>query len=662
MRATRQSPLSWLAPIGLLLLAWWAISPGMSGGFLFDDFVNLSALGDYGGIRDARTLALYLTSGLGDPFGRPLALLSFLLDARTWPAEPLPFLRTNIILHLANGVLLILVLRGLARARGFGERHGLLAAVLGAGIWLLHPFFLSTTLYVVQREAMLATTFTLVAFLVWMTGRRRAAAGQSSAWLLLFLGAFLCTGLAALCKANGALVPLLLLAAEATVLADDRMRNNARFVRWRRWFLGLPLAALLIAVAWALPQSFESAAATRAWSPMQRLLTEPRVLLDYLRLLAFPNPLAGSVFHDDYVVSTDWLHPASTAPAIIAIIAIIAAALCLRKRAPIVAFSALFFFAGHVLESGVVPLEIYFEHRNYLPATMLFWPVAVWLTEEKSSLRLFRITLGLFLLVALAAVTHLGAGIWGQPEKLALVWAARNADSPRAQAYAAQYEMADGANARAAERLQRTLTRHPDEAQLAFNLVDAECNLGEVRTETLDLAQRSAQSDAKAAALDFRWLSGAVERAHAGACAHFDLAAVEAILHAAQANPRFAGAPGREQDFEHVQGLIDLATGKPEEALAAFDRAAAALPQPAIALEQAALLGDAGRPDLGLRHLDSYLAGHPLAPARFGLTPASLHGWLLDRYGYWRDEFAHMRHVLKPADGLGATPGAGAIM
>jgi len=33
-------------------------------------------------------------------------------------------------------------------------------------------------------------------------------------------------------------------------------------------------------------------------------------------------------------------------------------------------------FALDVLESTAVPLELYFEHRNYLPALLLFWPIA----------------------------------------------------------------------------------------------------------------------------------------------------------------------------------------------------------------------------------------------------------------------------------------------
>ena len=40
----------------------------------------------------------------------------------------------------------------------------------------------------------------------------------------------------------------------------------------------------------------------------------------------------------------------------------------LRRRLPVVACGILWFFVGHLLESTVIPLELMFEHRNYLPS------------------------------------------------------------------------------------------------------------------------------------------------------------------------------------------------------------------------------------------------------------------------------------------------------
>ncbi len=95
------------ACVALALAAYW---PGLHGGFLFDDFANLPALGSSGPIDNWPAFWRYITSGTNDPFGRPLTLLTFLLDAHDWPADPFPFKRTSLILHLANGALLALLL------------------------------------------------------------------------------------------------------------------------------------------------------------------------------------------------------------------------------------------------------------------------------------------------------------------------------------------------------------------------------------------------------------------------------------------------------------------------------------------------------------------------------------------------------------------------
>jgi protein O-mannosyl-transferase len=630
-----------LLPLALMALAFWALAPGLSGGFLFDDHVNLPALGDYGGVRSGQTLALYLTSGLGDVIGRPLSLLSFLADATNWPAAPAPFLRTNILLHLLNGLLLYSVLLRLARERRLDSLHARLAAVFGAGAWLLHPLFLSTTLYIVQREAMLPASFVLIGMHAWLEGRSRMLAGQRRLGLaFLIAGSFACTGLAMLCKANGILLPLLLLVTEATVLCGT---HDVQFIRARRFLLGVPLLALAMAMLWLLPSSIDSAATTRPWSIAQRLLTEPRVLLDYVQLLAVPHPITRGVFHDDFPVSVDWLHPLSTLPALALVAISIVAAWRLRRRFPPATFALLFFFAGHSLESSFVPLELYFEHRNYLPAMMAFWPLGAWLSSPAAPLRVMRITAAVAILVGLSIDTHVGARVWGNPEQLAHAWAKQNPDSPRAQAYVAQYEIANGQYAAAEQRLSSALAEHPGQTQLAFNLADAQCAQGGLHPATIVMMKTAIEKDAAGAQLDFTWLSNAVARERN--CPGLNLETIEDLLRALGRNPQFAHAPGREQDKEHIAGLIALARNLPVQALEHFDLALLALPKPQVALEQAAQLGSHDRSDLGLKHLNLIqFESKQLYAAPFGM--GKLHNWLLQHVDYWQNEIAQLRAAL----------------
>ena len=90
----------------LLLATIWAYWPGLHGPFVLDDFGSIAALGDHGGIKDWATFKAFVFGGHSGPTGRPLSLLTFLVDATNWPADSFSFKRTNLVIHLLNGVLL----------------------------------------------------------------------------------------------------------------------------------------------------------------------------------------------------------------------------------------------------------------------------------------------------------------------------------------------------------------------------------------------------------------------------------------------------------------------------------------------------------------------------------------------------------------------------
>ena len=86
-----------------LILHGWSIALA-SAGILFDDFANLSVLGYYGSVDNWKAFWLYLTCS-ADPTGRPLALLSFLLD-RYLASRPLRVQAHRRPAALLNGALL----------------------------------------------------------------------------------------------------------------------------------------------------------------------------------------------------------------------------------------------------------------------------------------------------------------------------------------------------------------------------------------------------------------------------------------------------------------------------------------------------------------------------------------------------------------------------
>jgi len=666
-----------LALAALLALAWWAYRAGLDGGFLFDDFGTLPELGATGPINNAGAFWRYITAGSGDPTGRPIAMLSFLIDANNWPADPYPFKRTSILLHMLNGVLLTWLLLRLGRVLRIAERQAEAAAVLGAGLWLLHPLFVSTTLYIVQREAMLPATFILIGLLGYLAGRNMAVRGyRHGVWLAgFFLVA--CTTLAVLSKANGALLPMLALLIESVVLSprervsDQRTR---RFFAWMRVAILVVPSALLLAYlgkeAWS--GFVHGVDDIRPWTLGQRLLTEARVLVEYLGLLWLPRPYTAGLFNDAITASKSLWSPGTTLPAMILIGALIAGAIALRRKHPALALAILFFFVAHIMESTVIALELYFEHRNYIPALLMFWPLALWLCGASiptatsrsataaaahgfdsrsvakpghADLPGARAAIALALPLLLAALTLMRAELWGHPQEQALIWALKNPDSPRAQAYAAQMEMDRGENAAAVARLEKALAAKPDEIQLALNLIGARCATGGLSRADVERAAYALRNAPNAGRLGYDWFDRSLPTAQAGTCRGLDLTTVGELLVAVAANERTRTIPGRRQDVLHLQGRVALLHNDEARALELFDAALQADVRPGAALDQAAILASAGKPQLALRHLDLLeRIWHP--PSRPGFTMRAIHDWLLGRQGYWSHEITHLRSVI----------------
>lgn len=649
-RAPRsRDTMAFLVMLTLLLIAGWlAYHPGLSGNFLFDDFGNLPAIGATGPVDHWPTFWRYITSGTADPTGRPLTLLSFLMYARDWPISPRPFKIINVLLHLLNGALLAAVLLRLGHALQLKAVQVRIAALFGAGVWLLHPLLVSTTLYIVQREAMLPATFSLLGIFGWMAGRDAFARGYLRRGLAgMLLSAWGCTLLATLSKANGVLLPLLLLIIEWIVLAPQRPMPTPPVDRqFRRviWILlAMPTGLLALWLLSSVPGQIRGAEQVRDWTMGQRLLTEPRVIIDYLGLLFVPHAYSSGLFNDAFPVSTGWLHPGTTLPCVLAVLALIGAGFAVRKRHPAIALALLFYFAAQILESGWIPLELYYEHRNYLPTMLLFWPIGVGLGTP-GALRWLRALGAAAILIWLASLTLERASLWGNGYRQALVWAALNPDSARAQTNAAQYDMQHDRPRLAAARLRNALDEHPHDLQIPVNLIGAECRLDRLRPQSLQAARRALATSRVGGTLGFNWFNSAIEMAENHRCRGLDFAEVQFLLDAAKTNPYWRKVPGRQQDLAHLQGMLDLAEGKPKQALREFDRALALEPRPGAALEQAAILGSHGQPELGLEHLD-YFAKLPPPPTS-GWGMAQLHAWVLRHQHYWQNETARLRSTL----------------
>jgi protein O-mannosyl-transferase len=627
----------------LLALAYFVYRPGLSGGFQFDDYVNLPSLGAMGPIDDVPTLLRYLTSGTADPTGRPLALLSFLIDAQDWPADASRFLRTNILLHLLNGSLLLALIWQLERVLQPGKYPGSIA-LLGAGLWLLHPLLLSTTLYVVQREAMLAATFTLVGLLLYLRARTRFRTSGGAAGLGAMAAAVVGgTAAATLCKANGILLPLLVLVLEATVLRlepikDDSARTRLRRFHW--WMLVLPSLVIAAYLASFLP-GWNQLSNGRDWTIGERAMTQGRAMVDYLRLLAIPSSMSTGLYNDGYAVSKSLFDPPATFACLVAVAGLTIAGLQGRNRYPALATALLFFFAGHLLESTLLPLELYFEHRNYLPSLLLFWPLARALAAAPIS-PLLRHATALALIALVSITTYQRATLWGQPERMALLWAERNPTSSRSQSVAATAEIGMGRPQRAATRLYPLWKARPRDLQLGLNYISAACSSGGLRPGDKELAQVLFASADIGTPIVRNWLERAITIASERKCPGIELETVtdwiEASRERSPSTSLRSAAP--------LLAMLALEKGDLAEAVRHLRTSLDVDPTPENAAGQVALLASRGHFREALGQLDHYEAARRTSAPKPGWNMTLVHAWVLERQDYWPRELAILRSRL----------------
>lgn len=417
-----------IAFIGLLCLVFAVSKAALTGPFLFDDFPNLANLSLLDGNPTLQSLG-QLAAQYGVQPGRPLSMLSFAINDAAWPSDPWAFKYTNLLLHLLVGVTLFGFARSIASAR-MPRQTSDGVALLTTAAWLLHPMQLATSMLVVQRMTQLEALFAFAGLWGYVVLLRRGRAFAA----LAALGSG--TLLATLCKETGALVPLLALVTNATVLRPILEAQPARARQLVRWGLAIPIALLAAAIAWLWPAAEFGA---RDFTLGERLLSECRVLSDYIFHILVPSFGGDGIYHDDFVASRGLLQPISTLPALFFVAGAITLAYTLRRKRPFLAFSLLWFFAGHLLESSVFPLELYFEHRNYLPMAGLLFGVAVWITSGNSFRHRITVNAAILWIAIAAWMTSVQAPIWGSSGQLATIWALEHPNSPRATQQHALY-------------------------------------------------------------------------------------------------------------------------------------------------------------------------------------------------------------------------------
>jgi hypothetical protein len=427
--------------IFLCLLTVAVYYPGLSGDYMFDDMQNLLLNNrlELDSLDLTSLQAASFSSGSGT-LRRPVSMASFALNRYFFGIAPYSHKVINLAIHVLTGISLLLLGRLILKSYREYRNPGLSPAaitwlpVIVSGLWLVHPLNLTSVLYIVQRMTSLAALFTVLGLCCYTLGRHRQLKGRPG-WAWIFTGLFVFGGLAVLSKENGALLPLYMLVLEITLFRfrDTGGRFDRKIAAFFLLFLLIPVFGFLF---WLIqkPGPFLGGYVNRDFTLTERVLTETRVLLFYLKQILIPSVSELGLYHDDITISRSLLSPVTTLFAVISLMFILATALLLTRKAPLVSLGILWFFAGHTLESTILPLEIAHEHRNYLADYGILLAAGAALLHLSKALRMTYVqTLTPALFICLFAyTTWVRADQWSDNVTHAVFEATHHPESSRA--------------------------------------------------------------------------------------------------------------------------------------------------------------------------------------------------------------------------------------
>jgi hypothetical protein len=396
-------------------------------------------------------------------------MLSFVGDTLVSGPDPWMYKYTNLIIHLLCGCLIFWLCGRLLQSVPSTATRSWSWALWVAALWLCSPLMVSTVLYVVQRMAQLSAFFCLAGLLLYVVGRQNLARNFRLGAGLILAAFLICWPAATFSKESGALFPLLAFVVEIFIFRNEGSPVERRFIR-TVYVVALLLPAVLFFVGVVLRPGFVlDGYAQRNFTFVERILTEPRILFDYVQQLVLPQGGRMGLFHDDFPISRGLFKPATTVLALLAWFGLLGWG-WIQRHSPhrLIWFGLWFFIAGQLLESTIFSLELYFEHRNYLPGLGIYLTivgvasaVAVHLTPRHR--KLIAVFIGAVPLVFALAMSQRVLA-WRNTAQMFLTMEPWHAKSPRLASELALWFAQHGDPKNAQQQLDRLDRLVPDES------------------------------------------------------------------------------------------------------------------------------------------------------------------------------------------------------
>jgi hypothetical protein len=275
---------------------------------------------------------------------------------------------TNIAIHLLAVLAVYWFIISLLRTpvsssalRGFSATW---YAFFAAALWALNPVQTNAVTYIVQRMTSLSALFYIAALAFYVNAR--LASGIKNR-VLFYTGFGVMLFCAFLSKENSYMLPAAVLLVEWLFFSPDLPLKIIYRLRWYHWLAIILLIGIVLPLAGQRWEGIVNTGNFRFFTWDERLLTQSRVVLYYITLLLLPLP-GRMNFDYDFPLSYSLLSPSTTFVAVILLAIPLVWSLFRRKEQPLVAFGILWFFLNLAIESTLIPLELVFEHRLYLPS------------------------------------------------------------------------------------------------------------------------------------------------------------------------------------------------------------------------------------------------------------------------------------------------------
>jgi tetratricopeptide (TPR) repeat protein len=457
------------------LLAFAIYASALDSNFVLDDYDNIET-SQAVKMTELTWESLIRAGTEGFLQRRPLPNISFALNYYYGGLKTRNFRIFNILIHAINGLVLYLLFSFTFMTPALKRQNDTAGFIpLGAAIvWLVHPVQVQSVTYIVQRMNSMAAMFYLVMMLCYVKGRLTNSDRKRYIFFFLAVLSFL-LGLGS--KENVALAPFSLLLYEYIFFQhSDHLWLKKNLVKMST-FLLVSLAVPLIYLGGNPLSYIVSSYDKYTYTMPQRLMTESRVVVFYLKQILTAHPANLNILHW-FSISESMTQPINTLLSVMLIAGLIFGAIYFSKSKPLFSFAVLWFFVNLLVESTFFNLEIVFEHRSYLPSTFVILGIVVYgtrITPPNS----VRKVISLILIVVLCFWTYSRNSVWADEIAFWQDCIGKNPKANRAFNELANAYDREGLTERAVRTYYQGIAINNNDWRLHYNLADSLESKGE---------------------------------------------------------------------------------------------------------------------------------------------------------------------------------------